>query len=245
MAPCECMIFGCRRCRITRSSLQSSGSICRLALLIRLSGHFTATSMPQKTPFVTTPNPPNPRRLSGKILTSFSSMRQCSVSPSSATRASEAPTSTLCGCNGSACSASKTKPLAVLVTCDSGSDLGLYSEPTSIRSDGSLSSLTFASMNSALHLMLFSSMSLAKPMRSRSSIARLLRDDEAIKHVRRTELITVCPLGSSLPMTITNVAHIKIAMICRMNMMCHRTGISAWSAVTQALIASKAAESEA
>mmetsp|Transcript_64703 Transcript_64703/g.189318 ORF Transcript_64703/g.189318 Transcript_64703/m.189318 type:complete len:206 (-) Transcript_64703:651-1268(-) len=181
-APCVATMLGCLRCLRTRSSLHRSGTLRRLAPARPRFGRFTATSMPQKRALTTTPKPPLPTALSGRIVISLSSISQCSARPISATRAS---------CPASASfwnSGSKTAPLSAVAGTDSASDDGRGSEAASCRLLEERLDPACSSSYSATQVRCFCSMMSRKAMRSSNSADHLPTEAAITRHVRKTML---------------------------------------------------------
>mmetsp|Transcript_40988 Transcript_40988/g.118444 ORF Transcript_40988/g.118444 Transcript_40988/m.118444 type:complete len:225 (-) Transcript_40988:22-696(-) len=96
IAPWTVTMLGCRNRLRTRISLHRSAMPPLEESSNFMKGSFTATLMPQKKPFTTTPKPPRPRTHSRTSSTSALPKRQCSWSPIFATSASCVRTSTPC-----------------------------------------------------------------------------------------------------------------------------------------------------
>mmetsp|Transcript_21824 Transcript_21824/g.68338 ORF Transcript_21824/g.68338 Transcript_21824/m.68338 type:complete len:212 (+) Transcript_21824:1-636(+) len=200
MAPWVATMWGCLKRRRTRSSLLRSWS-CTEASSSLPRGVLTATYIPQKMPFVTSPKLPKPRLAPASITTSSGLILHRSASPTSATSASWDWTST-----PSRRSAPKTVPeCAVVGTEPSTVATDSATDGTSRARPSRLASRACSRANSASHRRHFSLAMLRKALRSPTSASRLLAEAPMTRAARQTPFTYgVMPYSSLPPTAIAN-----------------------------------------
>mmetsp|Transcript_73200 Transcript_73200/g.202010 ORF Transcript_73200/g.202010 Transcript_73200/m.202010 type:complete len:261 (+) Transcript_73200:365-1147(+) len=237
-------MFGCLSCLRTLSSLQSAGSL-RIASSLRLPpGSFAATSIPQKTAFMTTPKPPRPNTSPSSRCTSSAPMRQCSASPRPAMPASRC---------SSAPSEATSKIWAVVP--DTGSEADATDRCSDVVSVSARASSWRCELlgwrceplwwraNSASQRRLRSRMTARKARRSKSSEERLPTAEPATSPASSMRLKTEFALPSTLPTRNAIAVYTAQLTSSRGRRVCHRIGSPKCAAVTKPSIASRTVES--